>query len=425
MTTTNKLILFITMLSTGITVFGQSEKDKFNQMYDLLRHKSFFEAKNRYADGKRQLSPVHQIFTEAYLDNVFNRLNESNEKIKRLTENNTRQLPDSLLLRLYEIKEDNSLKLFEYKEAKNTVETILKKYVSLLSTEEIEDYKNNLKIWSALEKEPKQQVVIKEDNRIKINKDKAGLDNLKITANKDSLDFIFDTGANLSTTIKSVAKRLNMKIIPVSIEVGAITGKKVIAQLAVCDKITIGNIEIRNAVFLVFNDEDLAFPQIGYQIYGILGFPVIEAFKEIQISKEGYFIVPKTETELTGASNMAMDKLTPFIYIENKQYTFDTGANKTILYTPYYLANQQEIDAKYKKTTLRFGGAGGIETHEGFSINYTPELFGKKISLEETSLILDAPADKSKYFYGNIGQDLIKKFDKLTLNFHKMFIRLD
>lgn len=425
MTAIHRFLVFITLLSAGSTAFCQAEKATFNQLYTLLKHKSFFEAKNVYAVQKKQLTPIHQIFTEACLDNAFNRLEASNGKIKTLLENNTRQLPDSLLLRLYEIKEDNSLKLYDYKEAKTTVEAILEKYTSLLSAEKAEDCRNNLKIWSALENIPKQQVIIKDDNRIAMHKDKAGLDNLTITAHKDSLDFIFDTGANLSTTIQSVAKRLNMKIIPANIEVGALTGKKVTAQLAVCDKLMLGSIEIRNAVFLVFNDEDLAFPQIGYQIYGILGFPVIEAFKEVQISKDGYFMVPKTETAFTGESNMAMDGLTPLIFMENKQYTFDTGANKTILYTPYYLANQQEIDAKYKKTTLRFGGAGGLEEHQGFSINYTPEWFGKKISMEDTSLILDAPKDKADYFYGNIGQDVIKKFDRMTLNFHKMFIKLD
>ncbi|TGD59361.1 aspartyl protease family protein [Flavobacterium humi] len=425
MRTSCKCLIFILSLSAGFTAFGQTEKEKFGQIYTLLKHKSFFEAKNVYAGYKAQLSPVHQTFTEIYLDNAFNRLEASNEKIKNLLQNNARQLPDSLQLRLYEIKEDNSLKLFEYKEAKITAETLLKKYPSLLTTEKIDDFKNNLKIWSALENIPKQQIVIKDDSRIRLHKDKAGLDNLKVPAGKDSLDFIFDTGANLSTTIQSVAKRLQMRIIPADIEVGAITGKTVIAQLAVCDKMVLGSIEIRNAVFLVFNDEDLGFPQIGYQIYGILGYPVIAALKEVHITKDGYFMVPKTETTFTGSSNMSMDGLTPLIFMENKQYTFDTGANETILYTKYYLANQQEIDAKYPKTTLKFGGAGGLEEHQGFSINYAPELFGKKISIDGTSLILDAPKDRADYFYGNIGQDVIKKFDRMILNFHKMFIRLE
>jgi hypothetical protein len=36
----------------------------------------------------------------------------------------------------------------------------------------------------------------------------------------------------------------------------------------------IGKIVVENVVFLVFPDDQLSFPQIGYKISGILGYPV-------------------------------------------------------------------------------------------------------------------------------------------------------
>ncbi|RTZ46153.1 hypothetical protein EJ377_17055 [Chryseobacterium arthrosphaerae] len=50
----------------------------------------------------------------------------------------------------------------------------------------------------------------------------------------------------------------------------------------------------------MFADQALSFPQISYQINGILGFPVIEALKEVQLTQDDYFIVPEKETKISG-----------------------------------------------------------------------------------------------------------------------------
>ena len=104
-----------------------------------------------------------------------------------------------------------------------------------------------------------------------------------------------------------------MKIIPVDIKVGTITGDKLLAKLAVCSKLTMGNIDLFNVVFLVLPDEALSFPQINYQINGILGFPLIESLKEIRITQDGHFIVPLVAQTTSKSSNMAMNGLTPWV----------------------------------------------------------------------------------------------------------------
>ena len=75
------------------------------------------------------------------------------------------------------------------------------------------------------------------ETRLKMEKDAAGLKNLKVRVGEETMNFIFDTGANISTVSASVAKRLGMKMIPADIDVDAITGISVKADLAVCKKI--------------------------------------------------------------------------------------------------------------------------------------------------------------------------------------------
>lgn len=375
-------IIVILLTSLSLNVLGQSQNDAFIRIYDLIEQKNFFKAKEAYNLQKQELSDTHQKFVEVFLDNAFNRLDESNRQIIQLIETES-NLPDSLILELYRIQENNCVKLYDYNEAKNALTTILACYANLLSDNEISDIENSLKIWTALENEPKQAVFIKDDIHLKIEKDRVGLNNLMVSNGKDSLNFIFDTGANLSTVSKSTADKFDMKIIPVDIEVGTITGDKVLAQIAVCPELRLDKINILNAIFLVLDDHALSFPQVDYQIYGILGYPVIEALGEIQITRDGYFMVPKEQTANGLESNMAMDGLTPLIYINHKHFTFDTGADRTMFYHSYYIENQDEIDKAYELNKVSFGGAAGIKEFDGYVINANLNILDKEIVLTD------------------------------------------
>ena len=227
---------------------------------------------------------------------------------------------------------------------------------------------------------------------------------------------------DISTVSASVAKRLGMKMIPADIDVDAITGISVKADLAVCKKIVLGNTVIENAIFLVFADNALSFPQINYQINGILGFPVIAALKEMQLTQDDFFIVPEKETKIPALSNMAIDGLTPLIFVDGKHYKLDTGADHTILYEPFYREYKEEIDNRYKATRIAMGGAGGKIEYDGFKINHTFHILDQSISLNIS--VLKNKINKETV-YGNIGQDVIRQFHTMTLNFDQMFIKFD
>nr|AOE06143.1 conserved hypothetical protein [uncultured bacterium]CBL88168.1 conserved hypothetical protein [uncultured Leeuwenhoekiella sp.] len=420
----NRYILFLGILLCANSCNTDSDNHiAFNEIYILIEQDNFFKAKEIYLEDKAKLTKPYQQFTEAILDNAFNQLEKSDKKINSLN-NLKNSIPDSLQVKLYKIKYDNAVKQYDYKEAKNALQTILSGYKKYLKEEEISDFENSLKIWSALENVPPLKIDIQDRTTIKMKKDIAGLNTLKISVKKDSANFIFDTGANLSTTTQSVAKQLKMNIIPVHIEVGTITGSKVMAQLAVCDKLTLGNIDIYNVIFLVLPDEALSFPQIEYQIYGILGFPVIEALKEIRITQDGYFIVPQNKSTFLKSSNMAMSELTPLIYINKKHFTFDTGADHTLFYHNFYLENKDKIDKKYKSQRISFGGAGGKKEFDGYKIDYTFKIGEKEVTIKNANLLREKVKD-DEIGYGNIGQDLIQKFDTLILNFDVMFIKFE
>lgn len=414
-----KYTIYFICLLTSIACAGQTNNPTFNQIYTLIMQKNFFHAKAMYDSSQTALSGAQQNYLAALLDNAFNKVDLSERRIANLKGD----FSDSLWFELYKVKEDNAVKTYDYKTAKVTAQTMLQQYKYLLSPDAQNDLKNSLHMWTSLEHTPPQRVVINGTNRLKMKKDKAGLNNLHAVVGKDTADFIFDTGANMSTISLSTAKRLHMQIIPADVEVGAITGASVKAQLGVCRQFKLGNIEVNNAVFLVLADSALAFPQISYTIEGILGYPVICALKEVQITQDGYLIVPEKETAIHSAPNMAIDRLSPLIFIDGKHFTFDTGADETFLYNNFYEENKAEITSRYQPTHIRFGGAGGKTEQEVYKIKHHFNIMEKEVALDSVPVLKDKISHEM--VYGNIGQDIIRQFKTMTINFDKMFIKFD
>ncbi|WP_343669098.1 retropepsin-like aspartic protease [Chitinophaga sp.] len=414
-----KYTIHLICLLMSIVCAGQTNNPTFNQIYTLIMQKNFFHAKALYDSNHASLPGAQQNYLAALLDNAFNKVSLSEQRIATLKGD----FSDSLWFQLYKVKEDNAVKAYDYKTAKGAAQTMLQQYKYLLSPDGQDDLKNSLRMWTALENTPPQRVVIHGTNKLKMKKDKAGLNNLLAVAGKDTADFIFDTGANMSTISLSTARRLHMQLIPADIEVGAITGATVKAQLGVCRQFKLGNIEVNNAVFLVLADSALAFPQINYKIEGILGFPVISALKEVQLTQDGYLIVPENETVIHSVPNMAIDRLSPMIFIDGKHYTFDTGADETFLYHSFYEANKEEIAASYQPVHIRFGGAGGKTELEAYKIKHHFNIMEKDVVLDSVPVIKEKISNEM--VYGNIGQDIIRQFKTMTINFDRMFIRFD
>lgn len=412
-------VIFVLLTLISAHVYGQFNGTIFND----IKSKNFFAAKQTYNQTKKNYTKAEQEFIEATLENAFNKPEISNERINLLLSDKS-VLPDSVSLRLYQLKTDNLIKLYEYKKASETIAYMLKTYKAIISEEKLADWQNSYKLWDALKDAPKQTIDVAGTTKQKMKIDKAGLKNLSVSNGNGHIDFIFDTGANLSTVNQTTAEKLQMTIIPADIEVGSITGQKVNTNLAICPLLKIGDIEIKNAVFLVMKDDALYIPQIDYKMNGIIGFPIINALREIQLTKDGYFIIPEKETKIAHFSNMALDELTPMIFMNDMHFSFDSGASESILYQAFYLKYKNEIDGKYPLVEFGFGGAAGSKKFSGFSISHRFDILDKKVDLENLKVIKDKIKNEETV-YGNIGQDIINQFDKMTLNFDQMFIKFD
>lgn len=157
-----------------------------------------------------------------------------------------------------------------------------------------------------------------------------------------------------------------------------------------------------------------------YQIHGILDFPVIAALGTITIEQSGQLIVgdfSATEHEV----NLALDGLTPVIELDGRHYTFDTGADATLLYPAYFAAHECDVRKHYTPVEINVGGAGGSKKINGYRINFTVDIADQRqLRLDSVELITDYVNTKSQHYYDNIGNDVIGKFTSYQLDFTTM-----
>lgn len=386
---------------------------------DVLRLRSardYFTLRDLLASARDSMSPP-AFFARALLQHAFNTPAVSNATIGALRAG--AGLPDSLGTELRRVQIANDLRLSQYAAGLVAADTLLA-HPGRLDSATVRDIRNTQRVFRALAGTAPQTVEIRGFTSLRFQNGRA-----PVQVNDSLRDYAFDTGANLSTLMRSEAAALGLRILPAGIELGTSTGRRVTADLAVADRLTIGSVHYRHVVFLVLDDSLLTFPD-GFRIPGLIGFPVIEQMGEVQFGRDGQLIVPQTPPRRP-QGNLVLDELAPLVRVRWNDASLlcrmDTGAGTTTFYEPFHRRFGKWIDSTARLATRRIGGAGGIREMQ---VRVLPFL---RLSLGDTVATLDSadvllqsivPTASENYLDCNIGRDVLNAFTRYVLNFRDM-----
>lgn len=415
------IIIAIGMYGCGITTKKVSDQQAVNELEQLVEVEDYFKLKTAYTKNIDKLSEKHSIYYNAIINNVFNKAEQSNAQIDKLLTKESESLNDTMLNKIYHTKLLNHLNLYEYAKAAEASKFIQSYFSALNDSNDIANLENELKIWTALKDVPRQEIHKTADALIPMTRDKVGLFNIDVSFGDSTKNLLFDTGANFSVLVRSLAKQLGLEILEADFFVTAATGLKVQSDIAVAPELSIGGITFRNVFFLVLDDKDLSFPQLDYYINGAIGFPVIEAMDEIRVRNNNQIFIPKDPVEYS-YNNFALNGLLPIIAAkyngDTLRFNFDTGATRTSLYPKYYNEYKEEIESRYSKETFTSGSGGGFQKFDGYIINdFTLKIGDSEAQLDNVRLHINNIGGEESNFHGNFGQDYIKQFDEMILSF--------
>jgi hypothetical protein len=388
----------------------------WEEVLRLRRTRDYFALRDRLAaDGDSTTTPA--LFARALVQHAFNAPAESNATIGALLA--TANLPDSLATELRRVEMANDLRLFQYASGLAIADTLLAKSEGLDSAS-VRDVRNTQRVFRVLATAAPQTVQIRGPTTLRLEHGR-----VPVQVNDSVRSYAFDTGANLSTLMRSEAVALGLKILPAGIELGTSTDRRVTADLAVADRLTIGAVHYRQVVFLVLDDSLLTFAG-GFRIPGLIGFPVIEQMVEVRLGRDGQLSVPERAPP-RAQRNVALDELTPLVRVRVHDAPLlcrlDTGAGKTDFYEPFYRRFQMWIDTTARRATRRMGSAGGIREME---VRVLPSI---RLSLGDTVATLDSVPvlphsivanATENYLDCNIGRDVLGAFPRYVLNFRDM-----
>lgn len=357
-------------------------------------------------------------FARAVVQQAFNRPAESNATAAALLARG--RMSDTLRAEVLRLEMDNDLRLFDYAGGLRAADSLLA-HASVLNAATRKDVANTRRILSALAATPPQTVESRGETLVQLRDGR-----IPVTMNDSERTYVFDTGANLSTIMRSEAAAVGLHILPAGLDVGTSTTTRVTADLGVADRVTIGNFVFRNVVFLVLDDKLLTFNNGAFRIPGIIGFPVIEQMGEVRFERGGKIEVP-AQPPFRSEANLALAQLTPLTQAKWHGSTLlcslDTGADGTEFYSRFYDAHRAFVDSTSRPAVRKFGGAGGIQTTP---VRIVPNL---SFALGDTTATLDSAAVLTKsiaqdahdnYRDCNVGHDVFDAFSSLILNFRDM-----
>jgi predicted aspartyl protease len=249
-----------------------------------------------------------------------------------------------------------------------------------------------------------------------------------VEVNGHPAQWIFDTGANLSTLCESEAARIGLSPRDAGVYVKGSTEKKNPLRLAIAPDLHFGNAHLSNVIFLVLSDASLHIGPLKYQIRGILGLPVLRALGKARISAKGVVQIEPEGAAASGEPNLFFDGLDPIVETRHAdhrlQMFLDTGANESSIYHSVRETLTRDEIGMLKRKRDKTAGAGGMVTRK---IEMAPtlhlEILGRSIGLVNLTPLTSQPAGDARYRDGVIGMDAL--LGGFTLDFRAMQLRLE
>jgi hypothetical protein len=296
---------------------------------ELLKSKNFFKLRSELKNAGNKLSEERLLYYQMFCEYAFDKVQQSDECADKLLNKYGKRMDSATIVEILVVKADNYVRSYRYKEAAEMYSLLLTGYNSVSDSLEIASYQNMQNLFRALATVKPQRMYIDKDTEIKAYRNLFNHLMTPVKCGGIAGEFIFDSGANLSTVSDSCAIKMGFTVFEADIQVGTSTDVKIQTKLAVADSLYVGDILFENVVYLVTPAEQMSFPSINYEVHGIIGFPVLHQMGEIHIRKDGAIFVPK-EPENRNLENIFLHGLHPVVQLSSGNDTlllmFDTGA---------------------------------------------------------------------------------------------------
>ncbi len=397
------------------------------QLRYLYSQAEYFRIRDLLNSNDPYIPQDAKLFYSAVTSNAFNKNADAIVKADSFLRVRSFAWTDMDIIQMLQVKMDSYAKLYRYADVVTTCNEILTKYAGALNDHERGGIINTYNIYKPLADAPPLSIKQTAEATIPITRNMYGLSEIPVNFEQDKPEmFIFDTGANMSVITESMAEKVGIKRRHTSFKVNASQGKTVTADIGIADSFSMGGITIRNAIFIIMPDENLDFPKQDFSIRGIIGFPVIDALKEVHIYRDGFIKIPLRPAP-SQLNNLVLRGLTPIVQAvvsnDTMIFQFDTGEAQTSLYSPFYQKYSDWISENGKRTKKVFSGAGGSKAAKVYELSNLKLRIGvHEFTLPTANVFTEPILGTRDITYGSLGHDVAAQFSQTIINFDNMYL---
>jgi hypothetical protein len=114
-----------------------------------------------------------------------------------------------------------------------------------------------------------------------------GLTDIPVYVDARPHSWMLDPTSPFNLISRSLAKQAGLTVSELSTTIRSLTGRPIAMYVTVIPRFTIGGlITFRNMTAFVYEDADYSFPQLHYQVQGVLGYPALSALGSLTITNE-------------------------------------------------------------------------------------------------------------------------------------------
>lgn len=244
---------------------------------------------------------------------------------------------------------------------------------------------------------------------------------IPVEANGTNELWVLDTGANTSVVTETTARRIGLVLLDGAAQTTDINGSKVSFHIGVLLELRIGNAVLYNVELPAASDA--AFNIMGYQMRGIIGFPVQSALGRITVYSDAHVGI-NAESANGPGSEMFMEEQTPLAVADaagaDRLFSLDTGALGSQFGVRFYRAVRSQLTRKMR-ASIELAGAGGLRHFRGYKMERLKlTLGGQDVTLPSTTILAEPNGSDLDTFFGNLGQDVFGAYSAYTIDFQSL-----
>jgi hypothetical protein len=298
---------------------------------------------------------------------------------------------------------------------------------STLTADERDEMELPLKLLPLAAANPPMTVEAGDSFALPYDRDLLGLIDVPVFVDAQSHDWMMDPTAPFNLICRSTAREVGLRVSTASAVVHTITGKPMTVHATVIPRFTIGTVTYRNMTAFVFEDADYFFPQTGYQVRGVLGYPAVSALGSLTVTANARIEVEPGQKgeKLTTGAPFFLDGDRVIVALgkpgDERMFSIDAGGQQTFLTSRYFAEHESDF-ASQKMRLMTMPGAQNKPPAPAYLADSVTLTVGDTPMQFHFMQVLPEPLGQAAVddTYGTLGMDALDELKSYTFDYRTM-----